>query len=323
METRASHVLVGLFVVVLTLAGAGFGLWLARVELDRAVAVYDVSFGSAVTGLQSGARVTYQGVPVGRVTDIRFDAARLERVLVRVEVDPTTPVTDDTTAQLAPQGITGLFFVQLLPGSEGSPRLVTDAAEPAIILATPSPLDRLATDFPEILAQGVILLDRAVALLDDDNLRAFGQTLANVEAVTATLAERRGDVDDLVADATALVGELRRAAEAVNAMLVRVDTAVDTVQAGLPELIERGSAGLAGLGEVSRRMAIVARQLDGLIGDLREPMRDFSQVGLYEFNALMGETRHLVAAATRISREFERDPAGFLLGGSFTGFRAD
>ncbi len=323
METRASHVLVGLFVIVLTLATAGFGLWLGRLELDRAVAVYDVSFDSAVTGLQRGAQVTYQGVPVGRVTDIRFDAARLERVMVRIEVDPTTPITVDTAGQLAPQGITGLFFVQLLPGSEGSARLLTDADSPAVIMATPSPLDRLATDFPEVLAQGVLLLDRAVLLLSDDNLAALGQTLANVEALTATLADRREEVDGLIGDASALVADLRLAAETVKGVLGRVDETVGTVQSELPQLIERGTASLAGLGDVSRRMEGVARQLDGLLRDVREPMRDFSEAGLYEFSALIGETRLLVAAATRISREFERDPAGFLLGGSFTGFRAE
>ncbi|TVQ34465.1 MAG: MCE family protein [Geminicoccaceae bacterium] len=323
METRASHVLVGLFVVALTLATAAFGLWLGRMELDRSVDVYDVAFGTAVTGLQKGAQVTYQGVPVGRVVDIRFDPERLDRVLVRVEVDPTTPITEDTGAQLAPQGITGLFFVQLIPGTPGSLPLATAADAPAVIAAVPSPLDRLVTDFPEVLAQGVILLDRAVQLLSNDNLQSFGRTLANVEALSETLAGRRDDVDGLLADTAVIAQEFRAAAAALRALLDRVDGAVGVVEGELPELLRGATVSLAGLGDVSRRMERVALQLDGLLQDVREPMRDFAEAGLYEFNALIGETRLLVAAATRISREFERDPAGFLLGGSFTGFRAD
>ncbi|MFW5835289.1 MAG: MlaD family protein, partial [Pseudomonadota bacterium] len=312
METRASHILVGLFVVVLTLATAGFGLWLGRVALDRAVDVYDVVFRSAVTGLPNGAQVTYQGVPVGRVTDIRFGGDGLEQVIVRIEVDPETPVTTDTGAQLAPQGITGVFFVQLIPGSEGSEPLRTSGGDPARIVATPSALERLFADFPEILAQGVILLERAVELLDDDNVQSISGTLANLNELSGTLADRREDVDRLIVETTDLVADLRVAAAGLERVMATVETTVDEAGAALPDLLVQGATTLEEVDRVARRMGAVADQLDGLLREVRQPMRDFAQGGLYEFNALIGETRLLVAAATRISREFERDPAGFL-----------
>jgi phospholipid/cholesterol/gamma-HCH transport system substrate-binding protein len=50
---------------------------------------------------------------------------------------------------------------------------------------------------------------------------------------------------------------------------------------------------------------------------------DFAGTGLYEFTQLIGETRLLVAALTRITKEFERDPAGFLIGRTRGGFQAE
>ena len=63
-----------------------------------------------------------------------------------------------------------------------------------------------------------------------------------------------------------------------------------------------------------------ATELSGMIGDIRQPLDDFAGSGLYEFTQLTGETRLLIAALTRITKEFERDPAGFLLGSGTKGF---
>jgi phospholipid/cholesterol/gamma-HCH transport system substrate-binding protein len=60
-----------------------------------------------------------------------------------------------------------------------------------------------------------------------------------------------------------------------------------------------------------------------MLGELEEPVDDFAATGLYEFTQLIGETRLLVAALSRITKEFERDPAGFLIGRSSRGYRAE
>ena len=61
-------------------------------------------------------------------------------------------------------------------------------------------------------------------------------------------------------------------------------------------------------------LAGAAGRLDHLLGQLDQPVDDFAATGLYEFTQLIGETRQLVAALGRITKEFERDPAGFLIG---------
>ena len=323
METRASHVLVGLFVVILAVATAGFALWLASARLDRQVDVYEIVFRSAVSGLQNGAQVTYQGIQVGRVTRIRFDPANVERVLVQIEVEPTTPVTADTTARLQPQGITGMFYVQLAGATNAAERLESRPGEPAQIPGRPSTLDRLTADAPELLNRSVVLLERASELLSDDNLARINDTLDNVERLSTALADPEAGVAPLLADANRLVGELRTTVEAVRTTTARLDTIAATVEADADRLVTNAAGSLERLDAAAGELDRAATQMSGLLRDVREPMRDFSQSGLYEFTALVGETRQLVATASRISKEIERDPAGFLLGGSFKGFEAE
>ena len=57
------------------------------------------------------------------------------------------------------------------------------------------------------------------------------------------------------------------------------------------------------------------------MGALVCALDDFASSGLYDFTQLIGETRMLIAALTRISKEFERDPASFLLGSSQKGYQ--
>ena len=50
METRANFVLIGVFTLFGILGSFGFFLWLAKVEVDRQYAYYDILF-SDVSGL--------------------------------------------------------------------------------------------------------------------------------------------------------------------------------------------------------------------------------------------------------------------------------
>ena len=92
METRANYLLVGTFVLALTLGLIGFVIWLAKVQFDTHFARYDIYFESSVTGLQVGGQVKYRGITVGEVTSISIDPTDVTRVLVTIEIEAETPV---------------------------------------------------------------------------------------------------------------------------------------------------------------------------------------------------------------------------------------
>ena len=73
METKASYVAVGSFVLVVAAGLIVFVTWLGKVSIDREFDRYLILFSDSVTGLQVGGAVRYRGVPVGTVSDIRLD----------------------------------------------------------------------------------------------------------------------------------------------------------------------------------------------------------------------------------------------------------
>ena len=54
METRAHHVLIGLFVVAAIISGALFSLWLNQSTRDQSYTQYEVLFHQGVSGLSEG-----------------------------------------------------------------------------------------------------------------------------------------------------------------------------------------------------------------------------------------------------------------------------
>lgn len=323
MEIRASYLLVGAAVLTLIAGLAAFSVWLVRADVDRQVARYEIAFAGSVSGLQQGSQVLYRGIPVGRVAAIRIDPANVENVLVTVEIDRETPIKVDTVATLEMQGITGIAYVQLRGGTQASARLDPDAKPPPQIPSRRSALERVFESGPELLARGLALAERLTRLLEDDNLEAVGGTLRNLEAFTTTLAERSDQVDATLLGAAeaarqvevvstelqALVGDLRQ-------LTANVDRRVDAASGEIAETLGALRGAAAALGGAADR-------LDGLVGDLHEPLDDFAGTGLYDFTQLIGETRQLIAALSRVTKEFERDPAGFLIGRGNRGFEAE
>jgi phospholipid/cholesterol/gamma-HCH transport system substrate-binding protein len=323
MEIRASYLVVGAVVLALLAGVAAFAVWLVGADLDRDVARYEIAFPGSVSGLETGGQVLYRGIPVGRVVEIRIDPDDVETVLVGVEIERDTPIKEDTVATLELQGLTGVAYVQLRGGTQASARIDPDSEPPPRIPASRSALERLFDSTPELLARTVAVVDRLSLLVTDENLEAVAATLRNVEAVTATLAQQSDSIDTALTGAAELTGtirdtsvEVRNLASDLRGLTARVDQQVEGVSGDL----------VGTLGELqgaASSLTGAAGQFEQLLGQLEQPVDDFAATGLYEFTQLIGETRLLVAALSRITKEFERDPAGFLIGRSVRGYEAE
>lgn len=71
METRAHHVVIGLFTLIVVSAALLFCLWLTNSGSDRQFRLYDIVFNEPVSGLSQGSTVQYSGIRVGEVTQLR------------------------------------------------------------------------------------------------------------------------------------------------------------------------------------------------------------------------------------------------------------
>lgn len=335
METRANYLLVGSFVLALTVGLIGFVIWLAKVQFDTQFARYDIYFESSVTGLQVGGQVKYRGITVGEVTSISIDPTDVTRVLVTIEIEAGTPVREDTVASLNLLSLTsGALFVQLAGGTHAA--LALEAKEGQrlpVIKSEPLAFDKLIGSIDDILIQ-------VADVLNAENRQAISETLQNVATITAALAERREELDRLIADASAMTSSLRGAAESVESLASRLDSTIASI-------VEQAESVLDAFEDVARNMDGVieenAGSIEKTIGDLqamadglrelskeakalvaenRGPIRDFTETGLYELSTLLTEARELVVSFKRVATEVERDPARFLFGDQQQGYEA-
>ena len=220
METRASYLVVGGFVLVSLIALVVMVIWLAGTTFDEEFAYYDILFEGSVTGLKSGNPVRYRGIAVGVVSDMGIDKENVERVRVTIEVPNDTPIKEDAIASLEFQGITGVAYVQIEGGTQDANMLRPQLGRPRpIIESKPSQLQEVFDAAPEVLNRFIALLEQASVLLGKENQSNVADTLQNITTFTDVLAENSGDVGHMISDSVKVINELRLAsAEARTAV---------------------------------------------------------------------------------------------------------
>src|SRR5579862_9914247 len=108
METRAHYVAVGAFVLALVFLAFTAVLWLAGTQFAVAYNHYDIYYRGAVSGLSKGARVEYNGIPVGQVSDIELDPKDVEKIRVTVEIKTSIPIKEDAKAEIQTNILSGV-----------------------------------------------------------------------------------------------------------------------------------------------------------------------------------------------------------------------
>lgn len=327
METRANHLLVGGFVLIVIAAAFGFVVWLAKVDIDREFAHYEVFFEESVAGLSVGGDVRFNGIPVGTVTEIEIDPDNPARVRVLVEVASGTPIRTDTKASLAFKGITGVSFVQLSGGSPEQPLLEAERdGEVPVIASVPSALHELFAGAPQLIDRVIILVDRLALLVNDENQARFASILANVDGIMSEFDERMPELERILVNVDQMSGDLRQASKDLAVLVENADatlavargtiTTVDGLIENDIRLLVRDLRGAAG------SIDKLSRELDGFLQDNKEPLDLFASQGLVEFTKFIEEARLLVASSSRLVDELQTDPAQFLFGGRKGGLEA-
>lgn len=305
METRAHHILIGLFTVLVAAAAVLFALWLGKVDRDRKFNLYDVVFEESVTGLSRGGAVQFNGIRIGEVQSLRLDPQDPRRVLARISVDSQAPIRKDTHARLILTGVTGISVIRLTSGDNlDSPPLVPTAKQPVpVIVADPSPFNKLLADSGDIIVNVNETLIQVRKIFSDENVDNLHRTLRNLEQSTHAVAAQREEI------AHALQELARASAQANAAMTTAAQVANNTNQL----LNEQGKQTLESarqsMAALERSMATVDKLLNDNRGQLDSGMR-----GLADLGPAITELRATLASLRQITRRLEDRPADFLLG---------
>ncbi|NHI01135.1 MlaD family protein [Oceanimonas sp. MB9] len=294
METRAHHVLIGLFTLLAATAALGFVLWLAKVGDDRELRRYDIVFSEPVSGLSVGSAVQYSGIRVGEVESLTLNPDDPRQVRARVRIAADAPVKADTRARLALANITGAANIALSHGSPDSPLLANGRNDIPVIRAEPSPLSRLRVGSEELMVSLTTLFDNANRLLTPQNAAHVGRILASLDSASASLAQQQDTLGEGLAAFTSVAVRL-------DTVLARLDRQL--ARHGEP-LLADSAATAASLRRLSERLGRLLTQQQGLEAGVRS---------LAELEPALRELRRTLRVLGDVALQLEQDPATTLL----------
>ena len=302
MEIKSNNVLIGAFTLLTTAGIFLFILWLNGVQLNRQFAHYKIIFDGSVSGLSVSGPVQYNGLPVGKVIDLRLMERNPNKVVAIIEVDARTPIKEDSVAQLELSGLTGVAFIQITGGSEDSaPLEARPGQDYPIIRAAPSTLQDLLKSGPETL-QSANQLIRDLNTVVSENQKSIAEALDNMTTISGALAGSSADM-------SRAIKQLSEASVHLNSMSRNADALLkDDVRLFLTDARE-----------AAHSYRLVAEELEAILKQGGPGIG----AGMAQLPQLVAETRALVASLERVASRAQDDPARFLIGNNVPEVRAE
>jgi len=236
METKANHVLIGLFTLAVLLGAFGFVYWFDTIGGTGDRATYRIVFEGSVSGLRTGGAVLFNGIRVGEVTALKLDPAAPRAVVALVAVEKSVAVRADTAVSLDYQGVTGTAAIALRGGSQDAP---PPPGSPPTLTADAG----VAQDVTQAARDAMRRIDALVS----DNEAVLKAALKNIELFSQTLAANSERIDRILAGAEGLIGggagqpgDIAQAARAIKSAADNLDARTAEISAGLSRFSNSG-----------------------------------------------------------------------------------
>jgi phospholipid/cholesterol/gamma-HCH transport system substrate-binding protein len=319
METRAHYVAVGAFVLIAIFAAFASVIWLGGTAFRRELEPYYIFFRGSVAGLSRGSPVQYNGIPVGRVTDIRVDKDDLSQIQVTVAIDTNlVEIKTDARAYLETNILSGVSIVQIRGGTQRAPVLeVKEGYRYPVIRAAESEFERVKASLPELSADLKTVLQDLNAMLDAKNREAVADSLQNVRTLTGALASRSQEAGAVIANANTALGSANAAFGSLNTLLHHVDQDVDA-RGGLKDRLTQT---LNDYDRVASNLTDASRQLQSILAENRPGLHNFVDTTLPSIDDLVNDVQQLTGNLNQFVVQLQRDPTRLLFGDRRQGYQ--
>ncbi len=306
MEPRGAALRTGLFVLAGIAALIGLIVLLSGNAFKPGL-TYETYFKESVQGLDVGSAVKFRGVTIGQITDIGLVAAEYppkkaetaiakayHQVVVRFKVDPgkigkhpeiANAIDHGLRVQIAPQGITGLAYLELsFINTKTFPlENVPWVPRHPVIPSIPSGITQVRDVLQHILAIGekidvktaVTTFNRLVKVLNDEATTGDAhQAMARLNTLLGTL-----QIQVKQARLPATTAAIRNAADgkrtrALFDRLEKLSAVLARAAAAMPRLITATQATVQRAGQTTadldRQMIPILRQLNDASRNLAE-----------------------------------------------------
>lgn len=250
MKPKREDAMVGLFVVVVA-AILVTTLFALRGLLTPHGVDYRTTFRFA-GGLAAGAPVRFGGVRVGRVDYVGVDPRHRNRILVRFNVAPHTPVNSACMAKITSLSALGDNYLEITTGNEDQPTLPANSMIPSAPYTSLTDItDSLNELTPKVnavldnlngrLAQLQQTIDRVDLLLSDRNQANLAGTLSELHGMLQEdRPQVRSTLDNINADSARLgplLDHFQKTSILANQTLAQVNGMLSDNRTGLRQSI--------------------------------------------------------------------------------------
>jgi phospholipid/cholesterol/gamma-HCH transport system substrate-binding protein len=293
---------VGAFVLVLGSVLIAGVLWIASGGAwQKKVDAYEAVVDESVSGLNLNAPVKYNGVEVGKVRSIRLDATNPQRVHLVFAIERGTPVQIETVAVLKTQGLTGIAYVELSGGSPNGPLLVATQEGVLPLIRTKASLSaRLENVLTNVAAKIDSTANSVNKLLSDENRAAFSSALADIAAVSRTVAARQATLDSTITN-------LGRTMDHSARLSAQISQQIDP-------LVARIARSAAAVEKMGNDTAAAGTQAGKTVEAVGADVQRLTAQTVPAIQNLVNDLSALSASLRRLTEQTERNPASLLRG---------
>ncbi len=291
MVSKATKIRLGIFLFFGLVLIILFVAAVAGNSLRRRWDTYFISFEDyPVSGLQVGGNVNYQGIKVGRVEDIKIDPMNVNKVVVTVNIEPGTPIKEDTEAVLALIGITGLKAVEIRGGTNEAANL-----EPGSYIKAGS---TMIDDISERAISIVDKIDQIAAnihdLTNDENreniAKILEQTGMILEETRSNLAGTLDAVSRISHNVADLTDGLTQNLDDITAATVNAIDSLSTVSTTSIEDLTQS---------MNRELELITTNLNANLDEISEQVVYLMQDTRFHLNNVGENTNNLVLDASK------------------------
>ena len=297
MENRSHALMAGLFALLLMIAAGVTAIWISKQNLPRIP--YELIATSPVTGLSVQSEVRYQGVPVGNVESLRFVPEQPGKVLILIRIDPRTPVTRATWAEIVIAGVTGISNVELRDDGTSMTRLESSATDIHQIPIRPNFLDRLIAQATTMAPAVEGLLVHIQKIATDENIEALSATLRNVASLSDQLKRSVVLIEPGLAKVPALIDGLTVTGQRVDEAMVDIRKLSLSAQKTLDGLNAPGGAMM---------------QMTQSLKEIRQAVAQLQGSTLPDVSMLMLGATDASRAFTQTARQLGQSPQSLIFG---------
>lgn len=302
METRSNHVLVGGVVLAILAVALVFIVWMAQIGNGHQ-RQYDIFFPNSVDGLAKGSAVTFSGVPVGKIDDIKLLPDSPQLVRVRISVDENTPILQGTTATIAGVGFTGVSQVNLAGAQKGAlPITEIGPFGVPVIPTKPGTLAGLFNSAPELLNKLSTLTSRLGMMLDDRNQNSIHHILENIDKVSTDLAASSPQMKQTLANAQVAIKQAGDAAGQIAKLAGTTNQLLD----------EQGRPIMTNLNETIKSAKQAADNLNQMVTDAKPGVETLSKQTAPQIDQLVRDLSDMAEALTQTANRLNSGGGGVL-----------